>query len=71
MFVQAKQAPVDAQSGACGVQELTNLYLAFFRAYSGSGLVIQRLARRHDTPMRAKVARIVSSLTRVAVRPCS
>jgi len=28
MFVQAKQAPVDAQSGACGVQELTNLYLA-------------------------------------------
>ncbi len=29
MFVQAKQAPVDAQSGACGVQELTNLYLAW------------------------------------------
>jgi len=27
MFVQAKQAPVDVQSGACGVQELTSLYL--------------------------------------------
>ncbi len=28
MFVQAKQVPVDAQLGACGVQELTSLYLA-------------------------------------------
>jgi len=27
MFVQAKQVPVDAQLGACGVQELTSLYL--------------------------------------------
>jgi len=29
MFVQAKQVPVDAQLGACGVQELTSLYLAW------------------------------------------
>jgi len=28
MFVQAKQVPVDAQLGACDVQELTSLYLA-------------------------------------------
>jgi len=27
MFVQANQAPVDAQSSVCLVQELTNLYL--------------------------------------------
>ena len=27
MFVQARQAPVDAQPGVCVVQELTNLYL--------------------------------------------
>jgi hypothetical protein len=29
MFVQARQAPVDAQPGVCVVQELTNLYLAW------------------------------------------
>src|SRR4051794_15155497 len=29
----------------------------FFRAYSGSGLVIHRLARSHRTPIRSKVAR--------------
>jgi len=34
MFVQAKQAPVDAQSGACGVQELTNLYLVLQRYFA-------------------------------------
>ncbi len=28
MFVQAKQALVDAPPGVCVVQELTNLYLA-------------------------------------------
>jgi hypothetical protein len=44
---------------------------SFFRAYSGSGLVIQRLARRQVSPRRARVARIVSPLTRVAVSPCS
>src|SRR5579864_9168 len=41
----------------------------FFRAYSGSGLVIQCLARRQPTPRRASVARIVSPLTRAAVSP--
>lgn len=41
----------------------------FFLAYAGSGLVIQVLARRQRRPSRASVARIVSSLTRVAVMP--
>ena len=35
----------------------------FFRAYAGSGLVIQRLARSQRTPSRASVARIVSPVT--------
>ncbi len=43
----------------------------FFRVYSGSGLMIQRLARCQLTPIRPSVARMVSSLTRVAVKPCS
>src|SRR5262249_49007635 len=43
----------------------------FFRAYSGSGLVIQRLARCQRIPKRSKVARIVSPLTRAAVSPRS
>ena len=42
-----------------------------FRAYSGSGLVIQRLARNHRTPIRSKVARTVSALTRSSVMPSS
>jgi hypothetical protein len=44
---------------------------AFFRAYAGSGLVIQRLARFQPTPSRFRVARIVSPLTRSGVSPCS
>ena len=44
---------------------------AFFRAYPGSGLVIQRLARFQPTPRRLRVMRIVSSLTRCGVSPCS
>src|SRR5215208_4448136 len=36
----------------------------FFLAYRGSGEVIQRLARCQRTPILAKVARIVSPLTR-------
>ncbi len=36
---------------------------AFFRRYSGSGLVIQRLARFHRMPKRNSVARIVSPVT--------
>src|SRR5438067_3601515 len=43
----------------------------FFRAYPGSGLVIQRLARCQRMPKRSKVARIVSPLTRSAVSPRS
>jgi hypothetical protein len=45
----------------------TQLHLAlaraFFRAYSGSGLVIQRLARFQRMPNRKSVARIVSPVT--------
>src|SRR6266566_4665617 len=44
---------------------------AFFRAYAGSGLVSQRLARFQPTPRRFRVARIVSPLTRSGVSPCS
>ena len=44
---------------------------AFFRAYAGSGLVIQRLARFQPTPRRLRVARMVSPLTRSGVSPCS
>src|SRR5438876_5623377 len=43
----------------------------FFRAYAGSGLVSQCLARFQPTPRRFKVARIVSLLTGWAVTPCS
>jgi hypothetical protein len=46
---------------------------ALFRAYAGSGLVSQRLARFQPTPRRLRVARIVSPLTRLAgrsSRPC-
>src|SRR5215212_4625346 len=41
----------------------------FFRAYSGSGLVIHRLARFHRTSRRRIACRIVSPLTRSAVIP--
>src|SRR5215210_503211 len=43
----------------------------FFLSYSGSGEVIQRLARLQLTPMRAKVARMVSPETRFSVNPSS
>src|SRR5687767_15154193 len=43
----------------------------FFLAYSGSGEVIHLLARCQRTPMRAKVARMVSPETRLWVRPSS
>src|SRR4051794_26925596 len=42
-----------------------------FRAYSGSGLVIQRLARCQRMPKRSRVARMVSPLIRAAVSPRS
>src|SRR5215213_4893596 len=44
---------------------------SFFLAYSGSGLVIQRLARSQRTPKRAKVARTVSPVIRSLGRPSS
>src|SRR5829696_3048080 len=43
----------------------------FFRAYSGSGLSIQCLARSQRTPSRESVARMVSPLTRSLVSPSS
>src|SRR5581483_4859125 len=43
--------------------------LAFFRAYSGSGLVIQCLARNQRPPRWAKTARMVSPVTRRGVIP--
>src|SRR3990172_8452259 len=43
----------------------------FLRLYSGSGLVIQCFARAHFTPIRFKVARMVSPLTRVWINSCS
>src|SRR5207248_5920506 len=43
----------------------------FFSRILRSGLVIHSLARRQRTPMRARVARMVSPLTRHAVRPRS
>src|SRR5215212_1617185 len=43
----------------------------FFRAYSGSGLSIQRLARFQRTPSLASVARMLSPLTSLSVRPTS
>src|SRR5215510_152430 len=43
----------------------------FLRAYAGSGLVIQSLARCQRTPSRSRAIRTVSSLTRSAVKPCS
>src|SRR5215207_3252886 len=43
----------------------------FLRAYSGSGLSIQRLARSQRTPSLASVARMVWPLTCLSVVPCS
>src|SRR5215210_2976124 len=45
--------------------------IPFFRAYAGSGLSIQRLARSQRTPSLASVARMVSALTRLSVIPSS
>ena len=44
---------------------------AFFRRYSGSGLVIQRLARFQCMPKRKSVARMVSPVTNCGLSPCS
>src|SRR5918995_2008652 len=45
--------------------------IPFFRAYWGSGLSIQRLARFQRTPSLASVARMVSPLTCLSVMPSS
>ena len=42
---------------------------AFFRAYAGSGLVIQCLARFQPMPRRSSVVRMASPVTRSSVRP--
>lgn len=43
----------------------------FLRAYFGSGLVIQFLARRQFTPIRLKTFRIGSWLSHYSLNPCS
>src|SRR5829696_5245328 len=45
--------------------------IPFFLSYSGSGLSIQRFALCQRTPRRTRVARMVSALTRLWVRPSS
>jgi hypothetical protein len=45
--------------------------IPFFRAYSGWGLSIQRLARSQRTPSLASVARMVSPVMRLSVMPSS
>ena len=42
-----------------------------FRASAGSGLVIQCVARVHDTPNRRRATRMASALPRRGVRPCA
>ena len=66
-FVLKTQSPLRV---SCG-QSNQPVPVSFFLAYSGSGLVIHCLALRQRIPSRAKVARIVSPLTRWAVNPCS
>src|SRR5918996_4157 len=53
-----------------GRQENQPISGPFFRAYAGSGLVIHSLARCQRVPRRARVARMVSPLTRWGVNPC-
>src|SRR5579883_2336411 len=55
--------------GMAGRQADQTVALTFFRAYSGSGLLIQRLARNQRTPCWAKTARMVSPVTRRGVMP--
>src|SRR5918995_692051 len=64
-LVLEPQGPV--RVGGCQADQA--VARAFFRAYSGSGLVIHSLARFQRTPSRPRVARIVSPLTRVGVSP--
>jgi hypothetical protein len=57
--------------GVRGRQPEQAIARPFFRAYAGSGLVIQRFARFQPIPSRRIACRIVSSLTRSAVSPSS
>src|SRR6266508_1052249 len=66
-FVLKTDDPVRMTTG----QRDQSISEPFFRWYSGSGLVIHCLARFQRTPRRARVARIVSPLTRVWVKPRS
>src|SRR5215212_9767394 len=67
-LVLVTYGPTVGVLGAQGDQPVAH---PFFRAYSGSGLVIRRLARLRLTPVRAEVARIVSPETRFSVDPSS
>ncbi len=55
-------------AGSPSNQEVASLFL---RVYSGSGEVIQSLARCHPTPSRCRVTRIRSMLTSRSVTRCS
>src|SRR5215207_3679733 len=57
--------------GMLGRHPHQSLAPPFFLAYSGSGEVIQRLARSQRTPNRARVARTVSPVIRSLVSPSS
>ncbi len=74
-----KPAPPDFVSVAnhptvrCSAKRTSNQGVAslFLRSYSGSGEVIQCLARCQPTPNRCKATRIRSMLTSRSVTPCS
>src|SRR5215213_279726 len=79
---RAQRRPLEARKPALVLEAQNPLGVApgepdqpisipFFRAYSGSGLSIQRLARFQRTPSLASVARMVSPVTLLSVRPCS
>src|SRR3954452_14280807 len=57
--------------GMVGRRPHQSVAAPFFLSYSGSGEVIQRLARSQRTPKRAIVARTVSPVIRSLVRPSS
>ena len=68
---QTPSSKPKSQSGCPWASRISRSCPAFFRTSSGSGLVIHALARHQRTPMRAKMARTVSPLTRQAVKPRS
>ena len=68
---QLSSSKPKAHSGWLSAEPDQPISIPFFRAYSGSGLSIQRLARSQRTPSLASVARMVSPLTRLSVMPSS